>query len=124
MTANTSDLLRSLALEARTLEKKTEEEGKEVIVKKAAKKTAPTFAITLYEYPDIIVTKTTSTAVKHLIMMPTAKSVFFKEEKKGEVKTIPFTPEEYSSFTRGMEDIQMPEDFWGKRLQKGIAIYF
>lgn len=109
------ELLKALAQEARSFSSYEEETEN---IEKPKKE----FEISLYEYPDLIVTRKTSRTTKHLIIMPSAGAVFIKtEENNKEAVSEPLNEKNYAAFTSGMEDIEMPEDFWGKCLSKGVA---
>ena len=74
-----SELLRALATEASMIGKEPEAEEK-----KEEKKTNSPFTLTLAEYPDFIVTRTSARMIQHLVVMPSAGAAFIKTEAKGE----------------------------------------
>lgn len=107
----TNELLKQLALEAREL---TGE------VPKAPKaKPSVEFTITLAEYPDLIVTRKQPKVTKHLVILFTAGTAFIKTESTGE--SVLLTPQNYATFTSGMDDLTLPDGYWAARLKKGKA---
>ena len=108
---NTSELLKSLANEAKELSNETK------------RQTNNTYEITLINYPDIIITKTMKSQKKHLVILFSSGTAFIKteNEKTGETKNEMLTPENYAAFTTGMEPIPLPEDYWAPELTKGTA---
>lgn len=113
MTAS-SDVWKSLAMEARRA--------------RELKGTTPDrssngFSLTLAEYPDFVITRTTAKTVRHLVVMPSAGEAFVKNEVNGVVgEPEPLTAESYSTFTSGMPDVELPEGFWAKRISRGKAV--
>ena len=117
---NTNELLRSLAKEARQL-KNGPDEGQEETAKKTPKKKESPYAVTLLQYPDVIVTKTTPRMQKHLVILFSAGSAFIKTEQKGkEPESALLTPELYVQFASEMEDIRLPDNYWAPFLKRGI----
>ena len=116
MSPNT-ELLRTLSKEASQLSSVNKE------LKADGSGTRPhlSFALTLCEYPDIIITRSTPKTTKHLIIMPSAGAVFIKTEKAGkEPVSERLTAESFAAFTSGLqEDILLPEGFWTSRISKG-----
>ena len=67
---NTSELLKSLANEAKELSNETK------------RKTNNTHEITLINYPDIIITKTMKSQKKHLVILFSSGTAFVKTENE------------------------------------------
>lgn len=116
---NNSEILRSLAKEARELQGGLNQEE----ITSAESKNDNGFILTLAEYPDIIISKQTPKITRHLIIMPSASTCFIKTEnnKSGDTTSEIMTEENYASFTSGMPDIRMPKGFWLSELSKGKA---
>lgn len=110
----TNELLKQLALEAREL---TGEIPKTPTAPKA--KPSVEFAITLAEYPDLIVTRKQPKVTKHLVILFTAGTAFIKTESTGE--SVLLTPSNYATFTSGMDDLDLPDGYWASKLKKGKA---
>lgn len=112
----TNELLRQLAMEARALQKTPEET-------KATPKARPSveFTITVADYPDLVVTRSTSKTTKHLVLLFTAGAGFIKSETNGkDAVSEPLTPESYGQFTSGMPDLRLPDGYWAPALVKGV----
>ncbi len=117
MSGNSTELLRKLAAEAAQMKDLSGPKGE----KKEEKEKKPNseYNITLYEYPDLIITRTTPRTKKHLILMPSAGAAFIKTEEKGRESSELLNPKNYAAFTEKMKDIILPEDFWIKNLTRG-----
>lgn len=112
------ELLRNLASEARMMHANQVEENETREVKPKSG-----FTLTLAEYPDFIVSKQGTQRVKHLICMPSADTCFIKTENKdGTTSSELLTEALFSTFSAGMPDIPLPEDFWLRRLSKGAVV--
>lgn len=111
--SDNASILRALAHEAAAIK----EENKEAGTKGAS---SSGFYISLYEYPDMIITKNGAKVKKHLVLMPSAGAAFIKIEKKGEdARSEALNERNYASFASGM-DIEMPEGFWIRNLTAGV----
>lgn len=111
----TNELLRQLAMEARELQKTPDE-------RKATPKAKPSveFTITVADYPDLVVTRSTPKTTKHLVILFTAGVGFIKSETNGkEAVSEPLTAESYGRFTSGMPELELPEGYWAPTLKKG-----
>lgn len=106
----TNELLRQLAMEARNMDSQEE--------KKATprKTNAPQFEVTLAEYPDLIVTRTTATTKRTLVILFTAGAAFIKNN---DGTNVPLNADNYAEFTSRMPDLPLPEGYWTAALKKG-----
>lgn len=106
----TNELLRQLAMEARNMDAQEE--------KKATprKTNVPQFEVTLAEYPDLIVTRTTATTKRTLVILFTAGAAFIKNN---DGTNVPLNADNYAEFTSRMPDLPLPEGYWTAALKKG-----
>lgn len=108
-------LLRSLAKEAAALR-----DGGDDVQEKPERKKYPLFELTLAEYPDVVITKIMPTSTRRLVIMASAGAAFIKTETKdGKTESEVLTDESYAKFTAGMNDVELPDGFWTKRISKG-----
>lgn len=111
--ANNTDILRALAQEATAI--KTND-GPDPAEKKTG------FFISLYEYPDIIITRETPKIKRQLVLMPSAEAAFIKIEKNGkDMGSEALTANNYAAFATGI-NLKMPDGFWMDQLTGGTRV--
>ena len=83
-----------------------------------------TFELTLCNYPDFCVTRTTPATVKQLVIMPSKGSYYITSLKGGDKAGVTkLDADLYAEFTSGMESIALPEGFWMTKVVKGKKVY-
>ena len=87
------------------------------------KSTGPVFDLALTNYPDFVIRRSTPKTERLMVFMVSQNSYYIKTVKNGIEERMPFTREEYSTFTSGMQEMIMPEGFWIKRMVSGATYY-
>lgn len=77
------------------------------------------FKIALANYPDFCIERTTAKTRQLIVIMPSCKGYYVKSFKGEEEYIEELTPELYSKFTAGMNDLQLPEGFWINKMCAG-----
>ena len=86
-------------------------------------KRAPVFELALVNYPDFVIRKSTFKTEKMLVFMVSQNSYYIKIIKNGFEEVEPLNEEIYSKFTSGMEDIDLPDNFWIKKIISGKSFF-
>lgn len=86
-------------------------------------KRPPVFELALVNYPDFVIRKSTSKTEKMLVFMVSQDSYYIKTIKNGFEDVEPLDEESYSKFTSGMEDIDLPDNFWIKKIISGKSFF-
>ena len=78
-----------------------------------------TFKLALVNYPDFCIERTTAKTRQLIVIMPSVKGYYVKSFKGNEEYVEELTPEMYSKLTSGMNDLNLPVDFWLKKVCSG-----
>ena len=82
-----------------------------------------TYNLALVNYPDFCIERKTAKTRQLIVIMPSCKGYYVKSFK-GENESIEeLTSELYSKLTSGMNDIEMPNDFWISKMCAGKKFY-
>ena len=114
-------IMKELAHEAR-MDRNRNTEKKDGEEKKQAAR-AKTYELTLAEYPDFTITKTTARMKKTLVVMVSAGAGYIKTEQAGKEPVLEALNEDnYRLFSSDMPEsgIDMPEGFWVDKAVKGV----
>lgn len=77
------------------------------------------FKLALVNYPDFCIERTTAKTRQLVVIMPSCKGYYVKSFKGDEEYVEELTPELYSKFSAGMNDIELPNEFWIRRMSSG-----
>ena len=78
-----------------------------------------TFKIALANYPDFCIERSTAKTRQLIVIMPSCKGYYVKSFKGEDEYVEELTPELYSKFTSGMNDLELPAGFWLRKVQSG-----
>ena len=106
--------IRELAKQAKALQR-----GEIVNPEKKIGVSTLQFKIALANYPDFCIERTTAKTRQLIVIMPSCKGYYVKSFKGEEEYVEALTPELYSKFTSGMNDLELPEGFWIRRMCSG-----
>jgi hypothetical protein len=98
--------IRELAKQARALQR-----GEIVNPEKKIGVSTLQFKIALANYPDFCIERTTAKTRQLVVIMPSCKGYYVKSFKGEDEYVEELTPELYSKFTAGMNDLDLPEGF-------------
>ena len=91
-------------------------------VKAPEKKTVSvvtTYKLALVNYPDFCIERTTAKTRQLIVIMPSCKGYYIKSYKGEEEYIEELTSDLYARFTSGMNDLELPTDFWLHRVCSG-----
>lgn len=91
-------------------------------VKAPEKKTnicVTTYKLALVNYPDFCIERTTAKTRQLIVIMPSCKGYYVKSFKGQEEYIEELTSDLYSKLTSGMNDLELPADFWLGRVCSG-----
>ena len=108
--------IRELAKQAKALQR-----GEIVNPEKKVVGSTLQFKIALANYPDFCIERTTAKTRQLVVIMPSCKGYYVKSFKGEDEYIEELTPELYSKFTAGMNDLDLPGDFWIKTACSGKA---
>ena len=77
------------------------------------------FKLALVNYPDFCIERTTAKTRQLVVIMPSCKGYYVKSFKGEEEYVEELTPELYSKFSAGMNEIELPADFWLRKMCPG-----
>lgn len=106
--------IRELAKQAKALQR-----GEIVNPERKVVSSTVQFKLALVNYPDFCIERTTAKTRQLVVIMPSCKGYYMKSFKGEEEYVEELTPELYSKFSAGMHDIELPADFWLKRMCSG-----
>ena len=106
--------IRELAKQAKALQR-----GEIVNPEKKIVGSTLQFKLALVNYPDFCIERTTAKTRQLVVIMPSCKGYYVKSFKGNEEYVEELTPELYSKFSSGMSDIELPNDFWIRRMSSG-----
>ena len=86
-------------------------------------KQAPVFELALVNYPDFVIRRSTAKTEKMMVFMVSQDSYYIKSVKNGFEEKEPLDEDIYSRFTAGMEDIDLPDNFWIKKIISGKSFF-
>ena len=84
------------------------------------------FELVLVNYPDFVIEKRMATVTKRVVIMPSCDGYYLKtipNNRPNESSAEILSADLYVSFAQGMEDIDMPEDFWVNKIKSGKRFY-
>jgi hypothetical protein len=79
--------------------------------------------LALVNYPDFCIERTTAKTRQLVVIMPSCKGYYVKSFKGKDEYVEELTPELYSKFTAGMNDLELPSDFWLKKVSSGKKFF-
>lgn len=85
--------------------------------------TATTFKLALVNYPDFCIERTTPKTRQLIVIMPSCKGYYVKSFKGKEEFVETLTSDLYAKLTSGMDDLELPDDFWIKTMCAGKKFY-
>lgn len=91
-------------------------------VKAPEKKTnicVTTYKLALVNYPDFCIERTTAKTRQLIVIMPSCNGYYVKSFKGADEFVEELTPDLYTKFTAGMNDLELPADFWLNRVCPG-----
>lgn len=106
--------IRELAKQAKALQR-----GEIVNPEKKTATTTLSFKLALINYPDFCIERTTAKTRQLIVIMPSVKGYYVKSFKGEDEFVEALTPELYSKFTSGMSDLELPNDFWIRKVSSG-----
>jgi hypothetical protein len=106
--------IRELAKQAKALKR-----GEIVNPEKKVVGSTLQFKIALANYPDFCIERTTAKTRQLVVIMPSCKGYYVKSIKGEEEYIEELTPELYSKFTAGMNDLSLPAEFWINTVSSG-----
>lgn len=106
--------IRELAKQAKALQR-----GEIVNPEKKIGVSTLQFKIALANYPDFCIERTTAKTRQLVVIMPSCKGYYIKSFKGEEEYIEELTPDLYSKFTSGMNDLELPEGFWIRKVSSG-----
>ena len=106
--------IRELAKQAKALQR-----GEIVNPEKKIVGSTLQFKIALANYPDFCIERTTAKTRQLVVIMPSCAGYYVKSFKGEDEYIKPLTPELYSKFTSGMNDLDLPTDFWLRKVCSG-----
>ncbi len=106
--------IRELAKQAKALQR-----GEIVNPEKKGVTSTLTFKLALVNYPDFCIERTTAKTRQLIVIMPSVKGYYVKSFKGEDEYVEALTPELYSKFTSGMNDLDLPNGFWIRRMSSG-----
>ena len=77
------------------------------------------FKLALVNYPDFCIERTTAKTRQLVVIMPSCKGYYMKSFKGEKEYVEELTPELYSKFSAGMHEIELPADFWLRKMCPG-----
>lgn len=112
--ADNSEILRALSKEAAAVRGKAG-------AKKPLAAARTSYEVTLFDYPDIIITRKTARTTRQLILMVSTGTAFIKAVTgKGDPESYLLTEKSYAEFTADLpDDFILPKGFWMPCLEKG-----
>jgi hypothetical protein len=78
-----------------------------------------TFKLALVNYPDFCIERSTAKTRQLIVIMPSCKGYYVKSFKGEDEFIEELTPELYSKVTSGMNDLELPSDFWLRKVCSG-----
>ena len=115
--------IKELAREAKEMKAAEKAEKAVPASRKSAVTNDPVFELILADYPDFVIRRSTAKTEKLLVIMPSQDSYYIKTVKNGAENMEVLDRKNYGSFTSGMEDIKLPEDFWINSIQAGVGFF-
>ena len=106
--------IRELAKQAKALQR-----GEIVNPEKKVGISTLQFKIALANYPDFCIERTTAKTRQLIVIMPSVKGYYVKSFKGEDEFVENLTPELYSKFTAGMNDLDLPDGFWIRKVCSG-----
>lgn len=106
--------IRELAKQAKALQR-----GEIVNPERKGITSTLTFKLALVNYPDFCIERTTAKTRQLIVIMPSVKGYYVKSFKGEDEFVEELTPELYSKFTSGMNDLELPGDFWIRKVSSG-----
>lgn len=106
--------IRELAKQAKALQR-----GEIVNPERKGMTSTLTFKLALVNYPDFCIERTTAKTRQLIVIMPSVKGYYVKSFKGQDEFVEELTPELYSKFTSGMNDLDLPNDFWIRKMCSG-----
>jgi hypothetical protein len=106
--------IRELAKQAKALQR-----GEIVNPERKGMTSTLTFKLALVNYPDFCIERTTAKTRQLIVIMPSVKGYYVKSFKGEDEFVEELTPELYSKFTSGMNDLDLPNDFWIRKMCSG-----
>ena len=82
-----------------------------------------TFKLALVNYPDFCIERTTAKTRQLIVIMPSCKGYYVKSFKGKDEFIEELTPDLYTRLTSGMNDLELPADFWLKKVCSGKRFY-
>lgn len=106
--------IRELAKQAKALQR-----GEIVNPDKTAPVSHTTYKLALVNYPDFCIERQTAKTKQLIVIMPSCKGYYVKYIRGKDEFIEDLTPELYSKFTSGMNDLDLPAEFWIKKVSSG-----
>lgn len=106
--------IRELAKQAKALQR-----GEIVNPEKKVVGSTLQFKLALVNYPDFCIERTTAKTRQLVVIMPSCNGYYVKSFKGEDEYIEELTPELYSKFSSGMPDLELPADFWIRRMCSG-----
>ena len=82
-----------------------------------------TYKLALVNYPDFCIERTTAKTRQLIVIMPSCKGYYVKSYKGKNELIEKLTSDSYAKLTSGMNDIEMPDDFWIRKVCSGKRFY-
>jgi hypothetical protein len=73
-----------------------------------------TYKLALVDYPDFCIERTTAKTRQLIVIMPSCKGYYVKSFKGKDEFVEELTSDLYAKLTSGMNDLELPDDFWIK----------
>jgi hypothetical protein len=108
--------IRELAKQAKALQR-----GEIVNPDKTAPVSHTTYKLALVNYPDFCIERQTAKTKQLIVIMPSCKGYYVKYIRGKDEFIEDLTPELYSKFTSGMGSLELPADFWIRKVESGKA---
>lgn len=106
--------IRELAKQAKALQR-----GEIVNPEKKVVGSTLQFKLALVNYPDFCIERTTAKTRQLVVIMPSCNGYYVKSFKGEDEYIEELTPELYSKFSSGMPDLDLPADFWLRKVCSG-----
>ena len=106
--------IRELAKQAKALQR-----GEIVNPEKKTIGSTLQFKLALVNYPDFCIERTTAKTRQLVVIMPSCKGYYVKSYQGDNEYIEELTPELYSKFTSGMNDLDLPDGFWIRKMCSG-----
>lgn len=106
--------IRELAKQAKALQR-----GEIVNPEKTAPVSHTTYQLALVNYPDFCIERNTAKTKQLIVIMPSCQGYYVKYIRGKDEFIEELTPELYSKFTAGMNSLELPADFWIRKVESG-----